>query len=110
MSHLARFLMLATMAMATAGGPALALDASAGYVFVPNRGSADVAVIDTRTDQLVARLPVGRVPHQVVVSDVAGKLIASNTADDTISIVDLRTLAPLATVRHLPRPWLPPQL
>ena len=92
MSHLPRFLMLASVATAAAAGPALALDAADGYVFVPNRGSADVAVIDTRTDRLLARLPVGRVPHQVVVSDVAGKLVASNTADDTISIVDLRSL------------------
>ena len=92
MSHLARFVMLATVAMTAAAAPGLALDAADGYVFVPNRGSADIAVIDTRTDRLVARLPVGRVPHQVVVSDVAGKLVASNTADDTLSIVDLSTL------------------
>ena len=91
MSHL-RLLMLVTVAVAAAARPGLALDAADGYVFVPNRGSADVAVIDTRTDRLLARLPVGRVPHQVVVSDVAGKLVASNTADDTISIVDLRSL------------------
>ena len=64
-----------------------------GYVFVPNRASADVAVIDTRTDRLVTRLPVGNVPHQVSVSDVVDKLVASNTADDTISIIDLPTLA-----------------
>ena len=63
------------------------------YVYVPNRASADVAVIDTRTDRLVTRLPVGNVPHQVSVSDVVDKLVASNTADDTISIVDLPTLA-----------------
>ena len=84
--------MLAT-AMIAAARPGLALDTADGYVFVPNRGSADVAVIDTRTDRVVARLPVGRVPHQTVVSDVTGKLVASNTADDTISIVDLSTLA-----------------
>ena len=42
---------------------------------------------------LVTRLPVGNVPHQVSVSDVVDKLVASNTADDTISIVDLPTLA-----------------
>jgi YVTN family beta-propeller protein len=62
-------------------------------VFVPNRGSADVAVIDSRTDLVVARIPVGRVPHQVAISDVTGKMVASNTADDTISIVDLGTMA-----------------
>jgi YVTN family beta-propeller protein len=93
MSHLPRFLMLATVAMTAAAGPALALDTADGYVFVPNRGSADIAVIDTRTDRLVARLPVGRVPHQVAISDVVDKLVASNTADDTISIIDLPTLA-----------------
>jgi YVTN family beta-propeller protein len=82
----------ATLTMTMLSTPALALDAVDNYVFVPNRASADVAVIDTRTDRVIARLPVGRVPHQVVVSDVAGKLVASNTADDTISLVDLSTL------------------
>jgi YVTN family beta-propeller protein len=61
------------------------------YVFVPNRASADVAVIDTREDRVVARLPVGNVPHQVAVSDTLGLLVASNTADDTISVIDLAT-------------------
>jgi YVTN family beta-propeller protein len=42
---------------------------------------------------VIARLPVGNVPHQVAVSDVTGKVVASNTADDTISIADLGTLA-----------------
>ena len=92
MSHFARFVTAAALTVSAAATPALALDAADGYVFVPNRGSADVAVIDTRTDRLVARLPVGRVPHQVVVSDVADKLVASNTADDTISIIDLTTM------------------
>lgn len=68
------------------------------YVFVPNRASADVAVIDTRTDRVVARLGVGKVPHQVVVSDALGKLVASNTADNTISIVDLGTRQTESTV------------
>ena len=43
-----------------------------------HRASADVAVIDSRTDRLVT-LPVGKVPHQVSVSDVVNKLVASNT-------------------------------
>jgi YVTN family beta-propeller protein len=62
------------------------------YVFVPNRNSADVAVIDTATDTVLTRIAVGNVPHQVAISDLTGKLVASNTADDTISIVDLTTL------------------
>ena len=93
MSHLTRFVALATLAAAAAAAPAVALDAADPYLFVPNRASADVAVIDTRTDRVVARLPVGNVPHQVAISDVTGKMVASNTGDDTISIVDLGTFA-----------------
>jgi YVTN family beta-propeller protein len=93
MSHLATFVMAAALIMSASPAPVLALDAVDNYVFVPNRASADVAVIDTRTDQVIARLPVGNVPHQVAVSDVTGKVVASNTADDTISIADLGTLA-----------------
>jgi YVTN family beta-propeller protein len=78
--------------------PAAALDDLGHYVFVPNRSSADVAVIDTRRDEVVAHVPVGRVPHQVVVSDTTGTMVASNTADDTISIIDLGTLETAATL------------
>jgi YVTN family beta-propeller protein len=92
MSHPVRLCAIASLLATVAATPGVALDAAGPYVYVPNRASADVAVIDSRTDRLVARLPVGNVPHQVSVSDVVDKLVASNTADDTISIVDLRTL------------------
>ncbi len=93
MSHPVRLFAIASLLATGAAAPGMALDADGPYVYVPNRASADVAVIDSRTDRVVMRLPVGNVPHQVAVSDVVGKLVASNTADDTISIVDLPTLA-----------------
>ena len=93
MSHPVRLFAIASLLATVAATPGVALDAGGPYVYVPNRASADVAVIDTRTDRLVTRIPVGNVPHQVSVSDVVDKLVASNTADDTISIVDLPTLA-----------------
>ncbi len=68
------------------------------YLFVPNRASADVAVIDTHSDALVARIDVGNVPHQVAISQPLGKLVASNTHDNTISIVDLATMTVEATI------------
>jgi len=89
---------LAGLAAAALPAPAAALDDVGRYVFVPNRASADVAVIDTARDQVVARVPVGNVPHQVVVSKATGKLIASNTEDNTISIIDLQSLRLAATV------------
>ena len=58
-------------------------------LFVPNRASADVAVIDTESDKLLTRIAVGKVPHQVAVSAPLGKIVASNTADNSITLVDL---------------------
>src|SRR5919106_4987191 len=63
--------------MLAANASAGALDTPERYLFVPNRSSADVTVIDTQTDTIVTRIPVGNVPHQVAVSEVAGKLVAS---------------------------------
>ena len=87
---------LAVLAMTAPG--VHALDDLSNYVFVPNRASADVAVIDTRTDAVVARVRVGEVPHQVAVSPALGKMVVTNTADDTISVIDLATLETTATI------------
>ncbi len=69
------------------------------YLFVPDRLLAQVTVIDTNKDAVIGRIAVGKVPHQVLVSVPLGKMIASNTADNTISIVDLRTFETRATLR-----------
>ena len=69
------------------------------YLFVPDRALAQVTVIDTNRDTVIAQIPVGKVPHQVVVSATLGKLVASNTADNTISIVDLDTFKTRATLQ-----------
>ncbi len=87
--------LLATFASTSASALEGSLDK---YIFVPNRSSADVAIIDSRTDEVIATVPVGNVPHQVAVSKTLGKMITSNTEDNTISIIDLRTLQEAATV------------
>ena len=89
---------LALLAVTAPG--AQALDDLSHYVFVPNRASADVAVIDTRSDTVVAHIPVGAVPHQVAVSQRLGTMAVTNTADNTLSLIDLATLQASATV-HL---------
>jgi YVTN family beta-propeller protein len=68
------------------------------FVFVPNRASADVALIDTRTDEVIGHAPVGQVPHQVAVSEGRMMMITSNTADDTVTLTDLETLRPIGTI------------
>lgn len=114
--HLKSAFHLKTTTAIIASGLALGLAASAGahntsvdhvhiapgelshFIFVPNRNSADVAVIDTRTDEVIAHAPVGSVPHQVAISEDRMKMITSNTADNTVTITDLETLSPAGTI------------
>ena len=98
--HYIRAMLAGAAMLAGLSGIAQALEAPYDhYVFVPNRDSANVAIIDTDTDRLIARVKVGNVPHQVAVSDTLGKLVASNTADNTITIISLKTLKPEATIK-----------
>ena len=97
---------LATLVSATflAAGTALAHDIGKPhdherFVYVPDRATAAVAVIDSERDEVIGRIAVGQVPHQVVVADSLGKLVASNTADDTITIVDLESFKAEATLK-----------
>ncbi len=68
------------------------------YIFVPNRSSDDVAIIDTRIDQVVAKVAVGTTPHQVVVSAQHHTLVTSNMGGNTLSVIDLETLQPVADI------------
>ncbi len=90
---------LALLGASLGAGPAAAHVSVEHYLFVPDRALAQVLVIDSETDTVIARLPVGKVPHQVTVSATLGKLVASNTADNTISIVDLKTFKTRSTLR-----------
>jgi YVTN family beta-propeller protein len=87
-----------TAGMVVSASVAAAHDDGSHYLFVPNRVSANVTVINIEDDTVIARIDVGKVPHQVVVAQRLGKVVASNTADDTITIIDLKTLKPEATL------------
>ncbi len=92
---------LAALLFSSLFSPALAAilkDDLDHYVFVPNRLSDDVAIIDTRIDRVVEKVAVGAMPHQVAVSAEYNKLITSNMADNTLSVIDLATLQPMARI------------
>jgi len=91
-------LLITAFALALGHGSARAHESYEHYLFVPDRALPQVTVIDTNSDTVIAQIPVGKVPHQVTVSAALGKLVASNTADDTISIIDLKTFKVRATL------------
>ncbi len=92
-------LLVTALAVPLWQGGARAHESFEHYLFVPDRALPQVTVIDTNSDTVIARIGVGKVPHQVVISATLGKLVASNTADDTISIIDLETFETRATLK-----------
>jgi YVTN family beta-propeller protein len=64
-------------------------------VFVANRDSSDIAVIDTRTDQVIRRIALGKFanPHMAMLSHDGKKLLVSATGRDRFLVVDLATEA-----------------
>ncbi len=69
-------------------------------VFVTNRDSNDIAVIDTKIDEVVARIPLGKFSnaHMSMLTHDGKKLLVSATGRDKFLIVDLATLAIERTV------------
>jgi YVTN family beta-propeller protein len=87
-----RLLAIAAPALACSLGSARAgFDDLDRLVFVANRTTPAIAVVDSASDRVVGRVEVGAIPHQFVLSDEAGKLIASHLSPDTLGIVDLRS-------------------
>ncbi len=63
-------------------------------VFVINRDSSDVAVIDSNTDQVVTRISLGSFAngHMAMLTDDGKTLLVSATGNDRFVIIDLATL------------------
>ena len=61
------------------------------YIFVPSRTRPEVTVVDGIAGAVAGTLRLGHVPAQIVVSDAAGRLVASDIGNNALSIVDLET-------------------
>lgn len=67
-------------------------------VYVPDSGAAMLEVIDPHTYRVIARYRVGRVPHHVTPSWDLRHLYVDNTWSNTLTEIDPRTSAPVATI------------
>lgn len=84
---------------AWADGPALERAGSSAWVFVTNRDSNDVAVIDGRTRKVVARFPVGSAPHMASVSPDGRVVYTTGQNDDSLTVTRVSDFKTLATLR-----------
>ncbi len=68
---------------------AIEVDELDRYIFVANRTSAEIAVIDARNDQVVERLDLGSKPESFLLSGSLGLLVAAHPQERRLSILDL---------------------
>lgn len=82
----------------------IAIDPSAGIVYVANRKSDSVSLIDERTREVVATIPVGSEPAAVAVDTAAHLAYVADSGGDTLAVVDgaRRRVATTITIGHAP--------
>jgi YVTN family beta-propeller protein len=75
-----------------------------GRLIVANEDSASATVLDLRTGDITARVPVGREPEGVRVAPGGAWVLVTNESDNSISIIDPKSLKVVRTVPVGKRP------
>lgn len=70
------------------------------FVFVANRTSAEIAIIDTRIDAVTGQVRVADIPHQFVISGTRAKLVASHLEARAVTVFNLERME-IEAVLHL---------
>src|ERR1700739_4288068 len=81
----------ATLALILAVSLAAAPAEAQPFAYVTNFISNDVSVIDTTTNMVVARIPVGYRPQGVAVTPDGQHAYVANANSDTVSVIDTTT-------------------
>jgi len=75
-----------------------------GTVWVVNRDLGELTIFDARSGKVVKSLPVGAGAHDICISERAGKAYVTAETINTVTAVDMRTLAtesiPVAPLPH----------
>lgn len=81
----------------------LALQADGRYLWVGYNGKGDapggISVVDTETLKVVARITTGRGHHEIALSDDSRWAFVSNRAEGTVSVIDVRKLELVRTLK-----------
>lgn len=75
-----------------------------GRLFASNEDSASATVIDLKSGNIVAHVPVGHEPEGVRVAPGGKWVLVSNESDNSVSIIDAKTLKVVKTVTVGKRP------
>lgn len=100
----ALILVAAAAVVAAPAAVAQAIPGQRGTVWVTNRTLNNVSLYDAATGTLVATIPVGRDPGDVVVPPGSGKAYVTNELDNTVSVISTATRAVINTIPVGSRP------
>jgi YVTN family beta-propeller protein len=82
----------------------LAVSADGKRLFVVEEGTNEVAIVDTASNQVIRRIPVGRLPRGIALSADGKRAWVANSWDDSITEIDT---AAGRTLRKLPAGFEP---
>ncbi len=92
-----RYTQIATIAMGKA--PAgMVLSREGASLYVANRDSNDVGVIDTRTHKIVNKINVGKHPFGVALSGNGQFVYVVNVESNSVSVIDVKRDVVVATI------------
>ncbi len=83
---------LKTVTMIDTGDPSVlgtGITPDGRYIFATNFRDGDLAVIDPRTRDVIATIPVGTNPNEVAVSLDGTEAFVTNQGDTTVSVVSI---------------------
>ena len=86
------------LALASAGQASAAAGADHTVMYVTDSGDATVTAYDTTTGDVVAQIPVGDLPWDVLADPGNGSAYVSNAESGTISVIDTATDAVTGTI------------
>jgi YVTN family beta-propeller protein len=74
-------------------------------VYVSNGGDANVSVIDTASNQVVATIPVGQRPWNMALTPDGKKLYVANGRSNSVSVIDTAQRVKLRDIPVGKLPW-----
>lgn len=89
---------VATVSSGNVPGVNFTMQATQAKVFVTNSDTADVSVIDTSTDAVIATIPVGRTPFADAISPDGRFAYVTNFDSSSVTVINTTSLTAVAQV------------
>jgi YVTN family beta-propeller protein len=79
-------------------------DGPHGTVWVANRSTNDVTAFDAGTGEVIATIPVGKMPNSLIAPRGRDKVYVSDEGSNTVSVISKQSLQVVATIPTGPMP------